>query len=569
MIKTFMGKVRHPASSIPTYLSVVLGLAICSGGAQAFEIDIDSPGWDVRLDTSMRYTLGIRAEDCDPDICGDGSGRGDVTAYQSDRMFADAGDIVTNRLDVLSEFVAIYKRRHGVRVSAAGWYDHAYDKSLRGDPALDASGVGQGAGSRGDDLADFTKRWNHGPSGEFLDAFIFTGFDIGEVPVDLRIGQHNIYWGESMFTSVAGVAYNQGPLDFRKAQANPGIKAQELFLPLDQLSFTSILSDEISLSGQYFNEWKPTRLPDGGTYFGAADGFGIGGSGTVFGVPTVRTRDATNERGDWGLALHWRPSWLQGTMGFYYREFTNKFSQLTLAEVDGAGNPTLYGVEYDFGEREKLWGLSIGTQVAGASVGFDMTYRPDAMLLAVPFGTYAPMDARAEDWVPRGDIVTGVLNGLYFMGRNKFFDSAILSAEVNYTRLEDVNENAQNFNGVGYGCANARGYGCPTDDAWGAALSFTPVWYQVFNGVDITMPVFITQGIEGNSPVMFGDNEGQGSWSVGLSADIHAKHTVTLKYNGFIAKHDNDHLGAASDNNSALGKYWDRDWISLVLTTSF
>lgn len=538
--------------------------ALCgsAGTAWSFNIDAGSSDLKIRWDNTFRYNLGIRAEDCDPDICGDGSGRGDVTAYQSDRKFANAGDIVTNRLDLLSEFDFVYKRYHGFRVSGAAWFDAAYTDRVKGDPALDASGIGMGAGQTGGSYSGYTKRWNRGPSGEILDAFLFTKLDIGEVPINIKLGKHNIYWGESLFSAVGGVAYNQGPLDFRKALANPGVEAKEVFKPLNQLSFSTQLTPSVNVAGQYFFDWKPTALPDGGTYFGAADGFGLGGKGTIFGVPTVISDRPDKKRGDWGLALRWNPDWLDGTAGFYYREFTNKFPQLV-------STPTGFGIDFSSEEREKLIGFSLAKQLWGISFGADLTYRPDAVLAATPFVTFVADGAPDSSWKPTGNVYTGVLNAIAYFGANPVFDSAALTTEINYARLLEVTDNPHNYNGVGHNCVQPREYACPTDYAVGFNVLFEPKWFQVMDGVDVSMPISYSRGLKGNSPVIFGDNEGQGSWSIGLKGDVFNQYAITLKYNGFIAKHARDELGAFSDNNSSLGKYWDRDWVSLTIKTTF
>ena len=236
--------------------------------ASAFEIDTGNPDLKLRWDNSVRYNLGVRARDCDVNICGNGAGAGDITAHQSDRKFGEAGNVVTNRLDLLSEFDFIYKNDTGFRVSGAAWYDDAYHNSTaKGDPALLASPFGGNAYPTGR-YTDDVKRWNRGPSGEFLDAFAFTKVNLGDVPVNVKLGQHNIYWGESIFSLVGGVAYGQGPVDYRKAFANPGAEAKELFKPLNQASFSAALSDRLVVAGQYYLDWKASTLPDGGTYFG-------------------------------------------------------------------------------------------------------------------------------------------------------------------------------------------------------------------------------------------------------------------------------------------------------------
>jgi hypothetical protein len=533
-----------------------------AAAAWAFSIDTDNEELKIRWDNSVRYNLGIRAKDCDPNICGNGAGLGDVTAYQSDRKFPNAGDVVTNRLDLLSEFDLVYRRDHGFRVSAAGWFDAAYNNRIEGDSALDASGVGMGAGPTGGPYAAYTKRWNRGPSGEFLDAFVFTKVDIGDVPINIKLGQHNVYWGESLFSTVGGIAYNQGPLDFRKALANPGVEAKEVFKPLNQLSLSAQVTDTLGLAAQYYLDWKPTALPDGGTYFGAADGFGLGGTGTIFGMPTVVSDTPAKKRGDFGVALRWRPEWLDGTAGLYYREFTNKFPQLV-------ATPGGFGIDFSSDKREKLIGFSLAKQIWGVSFGADLTYRPNAVLVATPFATSVAPGQPSSQWTPTGDIYTAVLNAVAYFGKSPVFDSASLLAEINYAHLEKVTANPQNYNGVGFNCIQPNQYACQTRNAVGVNLVFEPKWFQVMNGVDVSMPISYGRGVHGNSPVIFGDNEGQGSWSLGVKADVFNKYTVKLAYNGFIAKHARDELGANSDNNSSLGKYWDRDWVSLTFKTTF
>lgn len=555
--------------------AVATALMLCNS-ANAFQIRTGNPDLELRWDNTVRYNLGFRAEDCDKNICGNGAGAGDVVAHQSDRKFSKSGDIVTNRLDLLSEFDFIYKRDTGFRVSAAGWYDAAYSNRVKGDPALNAAGsVAQGAGSVGGQYSDYTKRWNIGPSGEFLDAFLFTKFDLGSASVNVKLGQHNLYWGESLFSFVGSVAYNQGPVDIRKATVNPGTEAKELFRPLNQLSFNARVLPRLSLSGQYLFDWKPSTLPDGGTYFGAADGVSLGG-GTVFGAPVSLTK-AKRKRGDWGLAARWQPEWLDGgTAGFYYREYTNKFPQLVMTSVavlpGSVIAPAGFGLDYTSAKREKLYGASLSTQIAGISWGAEMTYRPDAVLMAVPFGTFVSPGTNPRDWVPTGNVWTGLVNAMAYIGKTPLFDSGSLMAELTYSHLRKVTANAGNFFGENYSCADSANptyNACPTRNAFGTSILFEPKWFQVWSGVDVTMPLFYSIGLRGNSPVLFGDNKGQGSWSVGVAAEVRNKYNFAIKYNGFNSRHRNDYLGAASSNNSSLGKYWDRDWISITFKTAF
>ncbi|MCY1281217.1 hypothetical protein D9M69_125770 [compost metagenome] len=566
---------RYRAAGGSLLAAPVMMLCV-AGSAHAFNVELGNPDMTLRWDNTVRYNLGFRAKDCDKNICGNDAGAGDVTAYQSDRKFANAGDVVTNRIDILSEMDFVYKGRHGVRVSASGWYDQAYDGDIKGDRALDASGVGNGAGRDGDGYSRYTDRWNNGPSGEILDAFVFTGFDLGDVPVNLKAGQHNVYWGESLFSFVNGVSYQQGPVDIRKALATPGTEAKELFKPLNQISISAQLQSDLTVSAQYLLDWKPMLIPDGGTYFGAADGVSLGGGGTVFGAPFEVTNDPDKEYGDWGVSARWSPQWLDGTLGFYYREYTSRFPQLVTTSIGFIPPDTVFptgtGIDYSSDKREKLYGVSLSKQVWGISWGTDITYREDATLATTAFANFVPEGTDPDTWVPRGKLWSGVFNGVAYFSESPFYDSASLTAELSYSYLDKVTENKQNYNGKGYNCAddhNATEIACQTRDALGASALFRPTWYQVMPGIDLSMPLFVDVGLHGNSPVMFGSNEGQGSWSVGVAADIYAQYSVELKYNGFIAKHSDDELGVGSRSNAALGKYWDRDWVSLTFKTAF
>lgn len=557
--------------------SKIFGAAVAvavSGGVGAVEIPTGNPDLVVRWDNTIRYNLGVRADDCDSRICGDGAGGGDFLRHQSDRKFPKRGDVVTNRLDLLTELDAVWKKNTGFRLSGAGWYDHAYRGGVKGDPALNA--LPGGAGQNGDSYSDYTERWNRGPSGEFLDAFLFTGFDLSGVPVNVKLGQHNIYWGESLFSFVGGVAYAQGPVDLRKALANPGVEAKEVFRPLNQFSFSADLTDRLNVAGQYFFDWKASPIPDGGTYLGIADAVSEGGGVLLTPAGVARfagiSAEPKDKRGDFGLALRWRPQWLDGTWGFYYREYTDKLPQLVMTGNAGPV-PTVFGLDYST-PRQKMFGTSLSKQIGDVAVGSDITYREDAQLMAVPFSTPAGQanlgaGPVGNSLLPTGKVATALVNAIAYFGKTPVFDSAVLMAEFTYTHLVSVTKNGNFFNGEGYGCpGKATNNVCATKNAYGVAVQFSPKWYQVLNGVDLEMPIFVGVGLNGNSAVMFGDLEGQGSFSVGLAADIKNKYNVALKYNGFIAKHGNDRLGAASDNNG-LGKWWDRDFISLTVRTTF
>ena len=581
---------HRPSDPRRALIRIVIDCALITAGvaansANAFPIDTGNPDLALRWDNSIRYNLGVRAQAQDPNILNN------TTYDNSDGKFK-RGDVVTNRLDLLTESDLVYRKRSGLRASAALWYDQAYrsDAERTANPGFVIPGLGDlSSAYPGNTYTGHTRRWNRGPSGEILDAFAFVGFDVGAVPVNVKLGQHTIYWGESLFSFVHGVSYAQGPVDIRKALANPGAEAKEVFKPLSQLSAMAQLSDELSVAGQYFLDWKPSAFPDGGTYFGVLDALTQGGGtyvvnpaqaaaissalgGTpVAAVPFIPSYGDPRKTGDWGVMARWSPAWSAGTAGLYFRKYTDKLPQIVLGELQaaplalGVAVPSSLGLSY----REKrvtLVGASFSRAVEGVSVSGEIAHRIDTPLLMGP-ATFLGSE-------PTGDTTHALVNAIAYIGKTPGFDSATLMAEITYSRLEKVKSNAANFNSVDHGCKGAaERLGCATRNAWGLTVRFVPTWFQVFPGADLSMPLLYSVGLKGTSPVLFGGYEGGSSYSAGLALDVKASYSLTLAYYGAYARHHDDSVNGLGQRQvgaiGGIGAQWDRGWVSFTFKTTF
>ncbi|MGH8387509.1 MAG: DUF1302 domain-containing protein [Pseudomonas sp.] len=530
-------------------LYTATALALVAGNVSAVELDFGNPDIKSRFDNTVRYNLGVRTQ-------GQNSAITNTPGFANSDLKFDRGDVVTNRLDVVSEFDFVFQDNVGFRVSSQTWYDDAYEDGKEvTNPNLPNSSA-----YPGNNYTSYVKRWNRGPSAEFLDAFVFKQFEIGDVSGGVKVGSHNLYWGESLFSFVHGVSNSQGPVDVRKAAANPGTEAKELFKPLTQVSATTNLTKTFSLSGQYLLDWKPSTLPDGGTYFGSSD-FVTQGGGTVLpgGLPFTGINHRPDDRGDWGLAARWSPDWLQGTAGLYYRKYSDKLPQFALAPDFSS-----LGLDY-LDKRVELIGASLSKNIGGIAFAAEVNHRKNTGLLGGGATTLGQE--------PIGDTWHGLVNAIAYVGKTPLFDSMPVQAEVTYSRLDKVRKNAANFNSVDYGCANVEAdMGCATKDAWGLAIRVEPKWYRVIDGVDLSMPLFYSVGLKGNSPVVFGGNEGAGSYSAGVTADIYNTHLVTLAYNGIMADYQtsvNPITGQKFVSDVGGAAQWDRGYVSLTYKTSF
>ncbi|HPO20907.1 MAG TPA: DUF1302 family protein, partial [Rubrivivax sp.] len=253
----------HRFAFAPTGLAAAAAaaLVLAAAPAQAFEFDTGNPELTVRWDNTPRVNLGMRTEQRDNLI-------GNNQLYDEGTYSFDRGDLVAARLDWFSELDVIWQKRFGARVSAQAWYDGAYGSYGRSNPKF--ASIASYVGNR---FTDYTRDLYRGPDAEFLDAFVFGRFDLGEVPLTVKLGRHSLYWGESLFVNgnLNSIAYAQNPLDLQKGFATPGAEAKELFRPLTQLSGQAAVTEELTLLGQYFFEWDSFRFPEGGTFLGPVD----------------------------------------------------------------------------------------------------------------------------------------------------------------------------------------------------------------------------------------------------------------------------------------------------------
>jgi hypothetical protein len=398
--------------------TVMAAVAICGcymGAASATEIDLGNDDVAVRWDNTLRYTLGDRAQASSYKLVGD------ANASDGDRNFQHG--IVTDRVDIFSEADIVWQKSFGARVSGDFWYDAAYasmQTAYNPTPGnLSPSGLPTGG------LANYSKRFFEGPSGELYDAFVFGKFDLADHPINIKIGRHTEIWGESLLLSGAinGISYSQAPIDIAKAFANPGAEAKELFRPLNNASATIQVTDNLSVSGQYFLEWQAYRYPEDGTYYGMYDlalyGGKVGYLSPIQGPIAAGQLGSSNlwvqrgndlnprQSGRFGVATKWSPDFLDGTVGLYYRKFNDMNPQLAivpsatgLGEVlDGklaAINPALgklfppvlsgnLGSYYaTYQENTNLYGVSLSKQIAGISVGAEFNYRTGQALASDP-----------------------------------------------------------------------------------------------------------------------------------------------------------------------------------------
>ncbi|MCU4677577.1 DUF1302 domain-containing protein [Catenovulum sp. 2E275] len=173
----------------------------------------------------------------------------------------------------------------------------AFSRMISGSHELDINAGDWGFFSRFmyfyDQAASQHKEWKHPLTGEyydlcadkkakericqdfrFLDAFIYGHFDIGDMPVSVKLGDQVVSWGES--TLIAHGINEINPVDIARLKA-PGAELKEAFIPVGMLWASIGLTDNVSLDAFYQYEWEETILPAAGSYFSTNDFAGYGG----------------------------------------------------------------------------------------------------------------------------------------------------------------------------------------------------------------------------------------------------------------------------------------------------
>lgn len=553
------------------YVCVLATSALAPGVAGAMEIPTGSD-WSVHWDNSFTWGLGMRAQDVQ-------SKYGNNPVFQnSEYKFDKAGDIVTNRLSLLTELDVAHGDDYGFRISGSIWKDFAYTNKFETNPGNFGPGIPYSAVSANPSgrYSSYTNRFYH-EGAELMDAFVYSNFSVADMPISVKAGRFTEFWGNSLYAGFQGISYSQSPIDLIKGTTAPGSQVKELFMPRAQLSGRIALNREFTIGGTYALEWRAARFPEGGTYLGIADPFFVGGEtlGTAYRGHDTEPKNVNN---NFGLQARWAPDFLEGTLGFYFRRFDEAFPTTTaLVGIDSTGS-AYYHLPYAKGVH--LYGISLDKSIGSLSTGFEASYRQGTGLFSTP-GSVSLVDGEQG---AKGDTVNLVANALYGLPRTSVFDTGSLVGEIAYTHLVKVTHGKSMYQGMGYACSTGglsagqdEGDGCATRDNVSATVSFTPQWLQVFPGVDLSMPTTVGFGIYGNGQYLgtqsTGSSAGTVSYTIGVAADIRQQYNIKLAYNGYYSA-----TGATSTNlngeqyySTGRGNFmWnDRSWVSLVLKASF
>lgn len=533
----------------------IAGAALMACPGWAIELDTGNPDWSIRFDNTVKSSLIYRTESADPALVNSFSASGAPQALNfnaGDDNFRNRG-FVSKRIDLLSEFDAVYKKDVGMRLSTAAWYDAAY----RGSTA--AADPVNGQTPSNEFPADTRKL--AGRKAELLDAFVFGDWALGEGrQLTARLGRHALVYGESVFFGENGIARAQGPTDIFKLLSSPNAQFKEIIRPVPQVSTQLQLSPGLSMGAYYQFRWEADRLPPSGSYFSTVNTPWGSSQPELIGIPagpiagnyvlTPSGDRKPRDSGQFGAQLKWRVDDVD--LGFYAARYHDKggqfYGRLNLAD------PAASNWYYAFPENVKTAGVSASRTVgdfnfAGeASVRWDMPLR--SVNMVYPGVAPEPSPATGQ---------TAHLNFSWLASLPPSFlaRESSLIGEIAWNHVLKKNDPDGELDAG------------RTRSATALQVVFSPSYRQVLPGLDINVPVGLRYTLDGYSSVTAWDASHNGLATIGIEGNYLGEWQFTATYTHFIGNAV-PFVDFAKNNTYAHGNSMaDRNNIAVSLRRTF
>jgi hypothetical protein len=534
---------------------------------------------DVRVtwNNTVRYGLALRTRKQDPALLQN------ANTDDGDRNFNRG--LISNRIELLSELDASMPGGPGLRLSALGWYDTVYNRH-NDNPGF-AGGAAPNQMSVAADQFTATTRRLHGRDIQLRDAFVSHKFDLHGMPVALRLGQHALVWGESLFFAGNAIAGAQSPFDVARLQADPTAQAKEFVLPVPQVSGQIQITPAVTLSAYYQFRWRKNNFPAVGSYFSSID---ISGPGTesVWVGPgmalAARPDLEPKNSGQGGVQL--RVNAWETDFGLYALRFHDKTPQVVATVGMGAAGPQPTGFYQAYQQAIDAFGVSASRAFGDANIAIEASVRHNqplassggtadvsALTSALTGVPASASDNRNNPAYAVGKTAHVNLSTLWTLAPSPLWREATFLGEIAWNRMLSC---TRNCTATAPGAAPALD---PNGTRDGVALRFvmTPTYRQVRAGWDMSVPIGLGWSPRGSRPLAtvpgFFPPEGGGDLTVGLAGVYENAWHLNLSYTHFFGRADtflssNPALAAAAPFTYGQSLK-DRDFVTFTVRRSF
>lgn len=537
-----MGNIlRHLNTGKRLTLIAIAVQGLCAGRAMAIDIDTGNSDLKIRWDNSVKYSAAVRLNSPATALLGN------PNLDDGDRNFSRTG-LISNRVDLLSDFDLVYRENWGLRLSGAAWYDDVYNSSTHNNSPFTYNAASVPASQFPQATRDL-----HGRKAELLDAFVFGKGEVNGMRVSGRVGRHTLLWGETLFFGANGIASGQAPVDVVKLLSVPGSQFKEIIRPVGQISGSVQISSNVQVGAYLQPQWEASRLPGVGSYFSGQDLFAVGGERFFLGGPALaRGPDLRpTGSGQGGVQVRFRLPDSATDLGVYAIRYNDKSPQLYISPLLGQ-----YSIAYHEGIR--AFGASASRTFGDVNLAGEASVRHNAPLVndASPNLTFA-QPTQNNQLYPVGKTAHLNISAIWTPPSMALFPESTLLAEVAWNRALSVS------NGGKLAVNSSR-------DALAMRAQFVPVYRQVMPGLDLEVPIGIGYNPQGNSQAVSFFNGGVkegGDLSLGINGNYLNKWKFGLNYTHYY--------GSIGTTTNLLGQLTfkqnlrDRDFVSFSLQTTF
>jgi len=576
------------------WVKMPLAAAIAAGLASpvsAFNFNVGEV--EGAFDTQLTAAAGWRTESRDKDLIAqgnlDGVSAGDTTGASSSNY--DYGNLNFDSGETYSEIIRgtseLYLNRnyYGGSLSRVGGFVRGrywYDFRIKDDDF-----TRDGRQTISDDGKD------NASGGELLDAYVWTDWNVGDIPVSLRYGRQVFNWGESTF--IQGGINSTNPIDVG-AIRSPGSELREALLPVEAFYASAGITESLTIQGYLQFDWEPTQIDDCGTFFSTSD-FVADGCGPVYGLGQVTERVADENFGavieregdrrpdgddQFGVALQWySPELGETEFGLYHVRYHSRLPYVSGRVTDPANGEPLPSYFIDYPEDIKMYGISMNTNIPGGwSLGAEYSFRENMPIQWNAFqlitgGQQEPFSKLFQQRTDGGDPdKVAALQGERVDGYDRFktsqaqatfikffdrvFGASRLSfvAEVGMTYIHDLPPKSEarygrsgiyglgDFDSTGLATEceqeninpdNCTTDGFVTDFAWGYRLAGSLMYNNAFMGANLKPTFSWSHDVNGNSLEPGGAfNDEQKAAGLGLTAQYQNNYEASIEYTTYF-----------------------------------
>ncbi len=394
--------------------------------------EYESGDFKIQTDTTISAGAGWRISDRDYRGVGDYNAAAATNAGQNSGQHhyhgtgsQDNGNLNWKKGSTYSETVKVTAdvemnyQNFGAFIRGKAFYDN---RLVNGDGVTDHPAFYR-RDSQGDPLEPAQSQ---GAGGDILDAFVWGDFDLGDMPLNVRVGKQVISWGESVLFANGINTIN--PIDVN-AILTPGSEVKDALIPLNAIYGSLGLTENFSLESFILLDWKETELPACGTFFSTTDlagpncygGFYASGTetsspsltqpSTPYASESMRLKrgadDEAEDTGQFGLAARYFAQAIETEFGAYYINYHSQTPLISGHMPDIPAGPSANAPLSIVREGAMITAPALGPLAAIGLLpyaDFYIEYPEDIQLYGVSFNTTLNMGLPGGDTAVAGEV---------------------------------------------------------------------------------------------------------------------------------------------------------------------